>query len=213
MLVLADGMGGHRGGAWAAQRVIDTCEKAWQESGGAPGDTAEFLDKLVDRAHGAVNELRQEKGVDARSTMVVALVRGAQANWVHSGDSRIYLIKQQQISERTRDHSLVEALLAGGHISAEEARVHPDRSKLLTSIGGDDPPKRAVSGADLAPGDGLCLASDGVWEHLEDSEIVQAIASDDLSAALSQCLEVATSRGADKADNASMALVRRLPAG
>lgn len=213
LVVLADGMGGHKGGALAAQRVIEICQSAWTAVDGAPGDAEQFLKELVDRAHSGVNELRQQAGVDARSTMVVAVVRGVKATWVHSGDSRLYLISRGTIVEHTRDHSLVEALVAGGQISAQEAKVHPDRSQLLTSIGGEDPPKRALSAAALEPGDGLFLGSDGVWEHLGDGEIVEAIASDDLHAAIQGCLERATQRGGEKADNASMALVRRLSTG
>ncbi len=213
LVVLADGMGGHRGGALAAQRVIDTCQSAWTDLDGAPGDTEQFLDELVDRAHSGVNELREQEGVDARSTMVAAVVRGMTATWVHAGDSRLYRIKNGTIVEYTRDHSLVEALVAGGQISEQEAKVHPDRSQLLTSIGGEDPPKRALSGAALEPGDGLFLGSDGVWEHLGDDEIAEALAADDLHAAIQDCLERATQRGGEKADNASMALVRRLSAG
>ena len=87
LLVVADGLGGHRGGALAAQTVVDTAERCWnarREDRDAEG----FLTDLVRECHAAVNRAGDEPELDPRSTLVALLWRGAEVTSIHVGDSR-----------------------------------------------------------------------------------------------------------------------------
>src|SRR5207237_4537913 len=104
----------------------------------------------------------------------------------HVGDTRAYLLRDGQIVQLTRDHSLVAAMVASGMLTAAEARGHPASSQVLRSLGGqrqlpddyiDD--LSAAHGSttlDLRPDDYLLLCSDGVWGTLEDSDLARIVA-------------------------------------
>jgi len=93
--------------------------------------------------------------------------------WGHVGDSRIYLIRNQQVVERTRDHSHVELLLQEGLITEEEIIDHPMRNFVECCLGGDMmlPGMNITRHKKLLPGDALLACTDGFWSGLSDEDI------------------------------------------
>ena len=93
--------------------------------------------------------------------------------WAHIGDSRIYLVRNNKVLERSRDHSHVEVLIQEGAISEEEAQDHPMRNFVECCLGGDAPvPDMTITPKlPLEPGDVLLVCSDGLWSGLGDDDM------------------------------------------
>ena len=203
--VVADGAGGHGGGAEASTAAVaeaENCWQAWTGQGGAP----EFLADWMSKAHDAVNRSVRHLHADARTVAVALLVQGNRADWVHAGDCRLYHFRQGKLLTRTRDDSVVQVLFEKGEIAEEEMGTHEDQNRLLQAIGGSEPPKPRCGGADIEPEDVLILCSDGFWERLKPEEIAELVITPRnlRNEALEKTLQLAVDRGAAKADNASV---------
>jgi len=174
--VLADGLGGHRGGATAARMAVDAVLASFQED---PRVSQTALATHIDRANRAVIDRQQtEPELASMRTTVVALLASADAAvWAHCGDSRLYNFSGKTC-ERTRDHSVPQRLADAGEIPEEQIRFHEDRNRLLRSLGGR-PDTQAefgqLQGTHRAGthrvGDAFLLASDGFWEWVTESEM------------------------------------------
>lgn len=210
LLVVADGMGGHRGGSLASQTVLDVAEQNWASCDGAPEDPKQFLEELCQQAHIQVNLRGQEQGLEPHSTVVALLARGTEAFWVHVGDSRLYHFRDTEFLGRTRDHSMVQVLVEAGEVSEEEMATHPDQNKLLRSIGGEDPPKTTHESSALEPQDRFLLCSDGFWEQISTEEMAAGLRAKNLDASLASLVETAAQRGGAKGDNVAVAGIRAL---
>ncbi|MBS0524414.1 MAG: serine/threonine-protein phosphatase, partial [Proteobacteria bacterium] len=166
---LADGMGGHVGGATASRLAVGSFMAA-MESGCS---LAEALD-AANRAIGTAVS-RDPKLESMGSTLVGVAVNAAEVRWISVGDSPLFLVSNGRGERLNADHSMVpqiEALVARGIISAEEAAQHPGRHTLREAVMGHpltliDEGRRA-----LAPGDRLLVCSDGVLT-LDPADIVR----------------------------------------
>ena len=139
------------------------------------------------------------------TTITLAFVRDRRATIVHVGDSRAYLVKTREgwINQITDDHSFVEALLAAGHITPEQAAIHPMRNVLYRALGQFDDADADVYTRVLEEDDRLILCSDGLTRHVSAEEIA-AIASenDDPDAIAKALIDLANARGGQ--DNISV---------
>ena len=175
LAVLADGMGGHVGGALGAQIVIDiACAFVQNPPAALRTDPSAELDQLCQRMHEAIN--RQSE--TARSTVVMVWIDRNQAYWLNIGDSRLYHFRDGQRLMRTRDHSAVQLLMDLGEINESEMATHPAQNRLYRSMGGEDAPKPDVGRFSIRSGDLLALCSDGVWEHVTESETLVLLRAD-----------------------------------
>lgn len=207
LLVLADGLGGHEGGALAAQAVIDVAHERFEVAGdGAPG---ELLKNIVESAHERILELGAEHGASPHSTCVLLHIDATRATWMHVGDSRLYRFESDHLAERTLDHSVVELMRLQGRIDEDEMKSHPDQNKLFEALGGDGSPHADMGEHAIAPGDGFLLASDGLWENVRDKELAAIFASRKLDRALKSLVAKATHRGGADCDNVSVAVARQ----
>lgn len=221
LAIVADGMGGHQAGAEAAEVAVATMSKAFSEAQLPIFDPRDFLRGIVRQAHRVVVELGSgvPLGARPRATCVVALVQNDKAYWAHVGDSRVYLIRNRKVAERTRDHSHIEVLLQEGLITEDEYREHPLRNYVEYCIGGDPgEPTMSIAGArQLERGDVIVLCSDGLWSGAEDTLIGECFPSGfadlDLQDNLARLLEHAVEECAPNADNTTAAVVHWLNAG
>lgn len=215
LAAVVDGMGGHHGGAMAAQAAIDTFHEAFNSLPlpvTAPGDV---LSDLVQKAHEAVVALGANKSIDLapRATCVVALIQENQVTWAHIGDSRVYLLRNADVVERTRDHSHVEILLREGLITEDEYREHPLRNYVESCLGGEpEMATLAVSDThELRVDDMVLLCSDGVWSGADDREIAFLLTKpetrDNPKSELSRLLKHAVAMCEPHADNTTAALI------
>jgi protein phosphatase len=177
LLAVADGMGGYEAGEVASASVIKSV---------APLDSRPMPESdLVDAVAAAVTKAKQnlraiveaDPAVGSMGTTLTAMLwSGATAAIVHIGDSRAYLLRDDDLYQITRDHTFVQALIDQGRIRPDEAANHPQRSLLLRALDGrtDADPDLSVLTAEL--GDRYLLCSDGLPVAVTDEDIRQTLA-------------------------------------
>ena len=219
LALVADGMGGALAGEEASRLTLETIQADFVgEARGSeslrdlPDD--EVTDKLraaIRRANRAVmrRAIEHPEYQGMGTTVTLAFVRGGQTIIAHIGDSRAYLISGGGgwLNQITDDHSFVEALMAAGHITPEQAAVHPMRSVLYRALGQADETDADLYVRALSAGDWLLLCSDGLTRHVsgeESAAIVRASATpDDITRRL---VALANERGGE--DNISVVAIR-----
>ncbi len=207
LLVVADGMGGHRGGEVASAMAVGTLGSEFR---GAEGDAPARLRAAVERANAAIfdraSASRQLKGM---GTTVVALLLSAEgpAHVAHVGDSRLYQLRDESLAALTHDHSVAAQLQSNGEITAEEARSHPKRSILIRAVGVSRRVEVEVAPVDVRAGDAFLLCSDGIYEMLPDDEIHAVVASaPDAHTAVAWLVDASNQRGGK--DNSTALVVQ-----
>ena len=213
LAVVADGMGGHTGGALAAQQVLHTAGNNFERYSARSESPQSLLVASFKEAHLLIKASRFMNEKEPHSTAVMLIVGPERANWAHCGDSRLYRFHGDRLVFRTADHSYVEQLVAKGKLTPEQALVHPHRNILLTSLGGDDAPTIAQGEAlDLLAGDSFLLCSDGLWSYFDDAELAGVIAAGSARQACEQLVSSARQRGVGDGDNISLVIVKLLAA-
>jgi serine/threonine protein phosphatase PrpC len=175
--VLADGLGGHHGGATASRVAVESVLAAFGQN---PEVSSEALCAHIGLANQAVLERQQsEPELQSMRTTIVALLASPDAAvWAHVGDSRLYRF-YGKACERTKDHSVPQRLADAGEIREDQIRFHEDRNRLLRSLGSRADAGVETGRADRAPraGDAFVLASDGFWEWLTEAEMAEDLRS------------------------------------
>ena len=140
LFVVADGVGGHRHGAQASALAVQTVAQAVvpallaAQAGGGGVQSFDFHASLS-AALGAANMAVFAAYPGSGTTVIAALVTGGRLHLAHVGDSRAMLVEAHGMRALTEDHTLVRRLQTAGHITAEQAAVHPQRSTLLRAVG------------------------------------------------------------------------------
>ncbi len=215
--VLADGMGGHTGGALASRMVCDSFIAAYA---GLNGVRQERLLEALRSANEAIatkvkaNPILSGMG----STLVAAVFADAGVEWVSVGDSPLLLYRRGEIALLNEDHSLapeIDRLAAMGCMSVEEAKADPRRHMLRSAVTGDDLDLVDVSRKplELEPGDYVILASDGLQtlETTEIERVVTAYAKDGAEAVASALIRAVEAVRDPYQDNTTVIAVRPLP--
>lgn len=183
---LADGLGGHRGGARAAELAVEVGLASLE--GSAAPRLEDRLKQAVSDAHARIRALQktEEGHVHMRSTVVLLAVSSEDMAWAHTGDSRLYHFRDGKLLWRTRDHSVVQLLVSAGEITESDVTQHPERSRLISCLGGDNTLLISAKSAGSPPreGDVLLLASDGMWEHFQGWQLEAAVTRSDSPEAL-----------------------------
>jgi serine/threonine protein phosphatase PrpC len=214
LLAVLDGMGGHAQGARAAETALATLVDAFWHAQHPIFDPLGFLHLSLGRAHEEVVKLGLGLNIEARprATCALCLVQDSAAYWAHVGDSRVYHLRQQQILERTRDHSHVELLVREGLITEADVPAHPLRNFVECCLGGDAalPEMSIASRRRLKTGDMLLLCTDGIWGNLGDQDFVRLAQQSDtpLVDALTGLGTQAVQAAAPYSDNATAAALR-----
>ncbi len=201
VIAVADGMGGAVAGEVASRIAIEAAVATGPEADMTPADRVRIGNDAVVRA---VEEDYTLSGMGTTLTLGLLLPEGI-AQIAHIGDSRLYLYRDDELKQMTRDHTLVADLVALGQITAEQAETHPRRNLVTRVIGTPDVNVDEFD-IELAPGDRLVLCSDGLNSMLRDHEIAEKLrtASSPSEAAWS-LVEAANAAGG--ADNTTVAVV------
>ncbi|MGD8999467.1 MAG: protein phosphatase 2C domain-containing protein [Granulosicoccaceae bacterium] len=217
LLVVADGMGGHAGGEIAAEIVVDTLSKHFQSSAKPIRNPRAFLGLAIEAAHRHIVSSAQSRPApfDPRTTCVTCLVQGQHAWWAHVGDSRLYLLQGNSITQHTEDHSYVQDLYRQGEISKAEMASHPMRNYLTRCLGGDTGvPQIAYGECDkLQANDMLVLCSDGFWSQLGKGQIETLLDKQDIDTHLNELANLAEKHAYPQSDNISAVALRWLGLG
>lgn len=209
LAVVADGMGGHTGGALAAEQVVHTAKTTLEHYAPSIESSRAMLENSMLEAHTMIKASRFMNEKDPHSTVVMLLLQPGKVTWAHCGDSRLYRFRGPEMLFRSTDHSYVEHLVALGRITAEEALTHPNRNVLITSLGGKDAPKFSFGEAeDLTDGDAFMLCSDGLWPYFEEAEMARIIADNSARAASESLIDLARERAAGTGDNVSVVIIK-----
>lgn len=206
LLIVADGMGGHRGGATASRLAAETVKA--QYLGSDTPDIPTALRESLSRANARIYSEAQSNP-DLRgmgTTTSVLAVRGGEGWLAHVGDSRIYMIRDGEIKQLTDDHSLVATMVREGLLTTAEAETHPRRNVLQRSMGVAEDVEIDVRGPiELRPGDTFILCSDGLHGVVKEDEL-KDVARQPIEQAADEFLRRALDRGAP--DNVTVIVAR-----
>lgn len=174
IFILADGLGGHQGGAQASEHVVKSLLEAWNSAGDGADvpDWPVWLEERAVLVNGSLMKAQQELGNNMKSTLASLVVDGGRAAWSWVGDSRIYRLSEGEIAQVTRDHSVSYKKFMSGEISRNQINFDEDRASLLRVVGDETRCLPETGFAAAAPGDAFLLCSDGFWEYLYDEEIL-----------------------------------------
>ena len=201
MIILADGMGGHRAGNIASEMTVTDLGAAWVDTQiDSVNQVREWFAEHLEQENQRIHQFGQDEEYKGMGTTL-------QAIYAHIGDSRISLIRGEEYSQLTSDHSLVNALLKAGQITQEEAERHPQKNIITQSIGQKDEVQPDYGMITLEDGDYLLLNSDGLTNMISDSEICDIVTSDISLSEKTQTL-IRFANNAGGLDNITVALVR-----
>ncbi|MGQ9619161.1 MAG: Stp1/IreP family PP2C-type Ser/Thr phosphatase [Candidatus Aminicenantia bacterium] len=209
VFMVADGMGGHNAGEVASMLAVTTFIENYKKSFDETGDTLRAIETAFFEANrkvfeeGTVRKSQQGMG----TTLSVLVLKGEKAFIGHVGDSRIYLIRDDECRKLTQDHSLVSKLQENGVITEEEARVHPRRNILYLSLGIKDHIQPQIKGGiDVKNGDVFVICTDGLSNLLSDEEINIIAINNPPKKAVEKMIDLAKERGAP--DNVTVEIIR-----
>lgn len=198
--VVCDGMGGAKAGNIASLIAVETFVDTLQSM--QPNDEAgppAVLSQAAATANSAVFR-RACTDPDCRgmgTTMVAVLIVDNVAYLLNIGDSRAYHINEDGITRLTRDHSVVEDMVARGDITPEEARTHPRKNLITRALGAEEQIRADLYEKQLVPGDYLLLCSDGLSNVVTDQEILyEVIHGGEAAECCQRLLDITLSRGA-----------------
>jgi PPM family protein phosphatase len=222
LFVVADGMGGHAAGEVASKVAVESINEFVCLTGGDEEITWPFgldenisydgnrLKTAIRYANRKVLEATKEKSeYEGMATTVAAvLVDGDTGNIGHVGDSRVYLVREGQISQLTSDHSWVNEQIQSGVISSDQARTHPLRNVVTRALGGKPDLQVDMQQHKAMAGDILLLCSDGLTTMIADDEIVRLVreAEGDVDKAAQSLVNSANAKGGE--DNITVLLIR-----
>lgn len=212
LFLVADGVGGSRDGALAAQTMVDILPRYvahhlpvdQREAPDAPQRLGAAISELSDDLHAKAQKDARYAG--ANSTLVAVVVVGSRALVAHLGDSRAYLYRDSELTQLTRDHTLVQSLVDAHQVQAEDAGNLRVRN-VVTRYMGMKPPARADSGAqDLLDGDRILLCSDGLHGVVDQARLTRILGRHDDPGEVCAAL-IAAARGAGAPDNVTALVV------
>ncbi len=205
--LVADGMGGARGGGTASALAIHSVLRNAFDSDGTI--TEESLRSAIEVANEVIFERsREDLSLSGMGTTIVALALvGTRAILAHVGDSRIYCYHQNELMQVTRDHTLVQELVETGAIKPEDAAHHPIAHMLTRSLGpaGTVQVEVRTLEFELAPGDRFLLCSDGMYNLVEQKELEDYFGTNTPETAVEKLLNVVLERGAS--DNTTIEII------
>jgi serine/threonine protein phosphatase PrpC len=200
---VADGMGGHANGQWAARAVAEALQAtpAERDFDAAARAAAAALHAANARIWAEAASLGKSMG----STIAALMVHGRRFAVFWAGDSRVYLLRDAELHRLTVDHSQVQDLVAAGRLTPEEAESHP-MAHVLTRAVGVQPELVLDAIADEArPGDVFLICSDGLTRLVSDHELAQVLGARAPQVVAEQLVALCLERGAP--DNVSVVLV------
>lgn len=207
LLIVADGMGGHKNGEVASHLALDHITNRFKNisSVGNKEDAINFLQTTVSEANVEifkyVTEHPESQGMG--TTIVLAILTPAFLLIGNIGDSSGYVYKNKKLHKITVDHTLVNLLVKSGELTEEEAKSHPKKNVLMKALGSSTNVEMDIFNVELGI-DGIFLCSDGLTNMLDDSQITKVLNEDGtLQEKLEKLVFKANNRGGN--DNISIA--------
>jgi protein phosphatase len=207
LFIVADGMGGHKAGDYASKCTVETiCDLASRSFEKNP---VLILKKAIETANGSIRKksAEDESYEGMGTTVVAASCLGKYLQIANVGDSRLYVIGEE-ITQITKDHSLVEEMIRMGGIDRNAARNHPDKNIITRAIGATDTVDIDFFSVELKPQEKVLMCSDGLTNMLEDEEIRMIVqGSGSIEGRAKELVSAANERGGK--DNISVILIEQ----
>ncbi len=208
LFIVADGMGGARGGATASSLAVNVVGRESFDSSG--NLNAATLKTAIEYSNSVIfNKSKTDEDLAGMGTTIVALAFvGSQCVVAHVGDSRIYRLRGTELEQLTRDHTLVQELVDTGAIPPEEAADHPIAHMLTRSLGPAESVEVEIRVLpDLCEADDqFLLCSDGLYNLVTDEEIQEQLVTNDPETAAKELVDLALERGGT--DNVTVEILR-----
>ncbi len=183
LLIVADGMGGHRAGEVASSMVLTHLGKSFSEVDSL-GDKLDAINWMKDN----ISQINQEildhtkehpDSLGMGTTTVMALLTDSYLIFGNIGDSSGFVLKNGKLTKVTKDHTLVNLLVSAGDLTEEEAKYHPKRNVLMRALGSSDKAELDVFDVDTNV-DGILLCSDGLTSMLTKEQIEKVLNDEEL---------------------------------
>ena len=196
LMVVADGMGGHKAGDVASNEVINVFKDKIEN--GSFVNSEILLEDSIYQANRKILDISStEENMKGMGTTCTAMVITDKKSFVaHVGDSRAYLIRKNYITRLTTDHTVAEQMVSNGMMSEKEAETSPKKNILMRALGinpdlkVDIPPPLKIKDGDI-----FLLCSDGLIEYLSEEELLEISSRDAPDSACRKMVDLANSRG------------------
>lgn len=220
LFMVADGMGGHSAGEFASRMAVQTVLEIIQEltddpdatlqntTSIRPGDFKAYLRYAITQASQKIYEKATEDSSmqGMGTTAVVCLFRKNRVFIANVGDSRGYRIRNKKIEQVTEDHSLVAEQIRAGILRPSEAKEHRLKNIITRSVGFQEIVDVDCEAKSAKVGDIYLLCSDGLYNMMEDDEILGVVSQQPLQDAAAHLIDIAKTRGGD--DNITLVLAK-----
>lgn len=212
LAMVADGMGGHQGGEVASTTTIEILSEQLESAGRGSDDllpalsVEDIFQAAVATANESIRAKAEELNLHGMGTTLTAIALSPQTAFIANiGDSRIYLLRQNDLLKLTQDHSLVAEQVRLGYITEEEAESHPQRNVITRALGIAQSVEADITTVDIQPSDILMLCSDGLYPVVPPDEVKEILGNLPPLTACQELIGRANTYGGP--DNISIAIV------
>lgn len=211
IFIVSDGMGGYKGGATASHIAVNVFRDYFEQNYNKFDSISELIKAAFMQADLKIKQKADEdpdlKNMGA--TAVLLVLKDDLAYIAHIGDSRAYLIREEEIFRITKDHSLVQQMVDGGIITEEQAKRHPNRNIITHSLGYGGKSDVEIKGPFQLYRNDICiLCTDGLTGHVDDEEIKEIALSNEPVTAVHKLIDLANERGGS--DNITVQIIKIL---
>ena len=213
LLIVADGMGGHRAGEIASSMVVTNIGKRFSDCStiGSKLDAINWLNDNVSEINKRIIDYTVEypESAGMGTTVVIALYTKEYIIFANIGDSSGFVIKNGKLHKVTHDHTLVNLLVAAGDLTEEEAKFHPKKNVLMRALGSAEKCELDIFDVvDNNEVEGILLCSDGLTNMLTKEQIEKVLSDDELDVPeqVVKLIRKANARGGK--DNISIAYLK-----
>lgn len=213
VVIVADGMGGHKSGEQASKIATSIAQETLEQRLGVESllapDICDVFTNIMEKANAQVIKIgaKNIKSSGMGTTLTILGIQKDEFVVSHVGDSRVYVVNENTIKRITTDHSYVQDLIDNGTITPEQAQNHPRRNVITKAVGGDKTIKPDFYRGKISANDSLLVCTDGLTNMVEETLILE-ILNKDLTAddAVKELVNLANDNGGS--DNVTAVLVR-----
>lgn len=199
LFAVADGMGGHRGGEVASELALDALARTVE--GGPIASSGSLIDAVLDANEAVFDQANGDPDLRGMGTTLCALALVEDADGerlviANVGDSRAYVLQDGELVQVTEDHSLVAEMVRGGHLTPDEAAVHPKRNIVTRALGIEADVAVDYWERDAVMGERYLLCSDGLFNEVAEPRIAATLRQvADAARAAKELVELANAAG------------------
>ena len=212
LLMVCDGMGGHRAGEVASSMVVTHMGKRFNEmaSVGPKVDAINWMNDNINEVNRAIEEYAKKnpESLGMGTTVVMALLTKDYLIFGNIGDSSGFAIKNGRLHKVTKDHTLVNLLVQAGDLTEEEAKYHPKKNVLMKALGSSEKCELDIFDVDTNI-DGILLSSDGLTNMLTKEQIEKVLNDEELEIEEKVIKLIRKSNARGGTDNISVAYLVR----